>query len=446
MINIEKTIAKHNLIKKGETVAVACSGGIDSMCLLNLLMGLREKLEFQLVAINVDHNLRENSKNDSLFVKNFCDRNNIKLYSFNVDVESYCENKKVTLEQGARDLRYKAFKRMIDKHQVDKIALGHHLQDQAETILLNIFRGAGLSGACGMEYIRDNVYIRPLLNTSKTEIKAYVEANDIPFVEDETNHQNDYSRNYIRNMIMPLIRSKWSNIEGNICAFGDICRQDDEYINQQIDQRAILKENEGTVKIYSNYFVGSQSVVNRLIMKALKQIGVLSDIERRHLNIIRDMAIESENGSKISLPNGVSVIKEYNFITITNKKIKAKPFTLKLAKGNFNIPNVGVLEVENLKKIDISSHQNVFDKNKAPKDAIWRLRQDGDYIVKFGGGTKSLNEYLIDKKVPSRLRNYIPVLASGSEILVIAGVEISDNVKIDKNTIAAYGVNMVLFA
>lgn len=444
MINIEKTIVKNHLINKGERVAVACSGGMDSMCLLSLLMGLREKLEFELVAINIDHNLRENSKNDSRFVKNFCDKNNIKLFSFSVDVRKYCESKKVTTEQGARDLRYKAFKKLIDSHQVDKIALGHHMQDQAETILLNIFRGAGLSGACGMEYIRDGVYIRPLLDTSKTEIKAYVGANDIPFVEDETNLQNDYSRNYIRNMVMPLIRSKWSNIEANLCNFGAICRQDDAYITSQIDERALIVQD-NAVKIYTNYFVNSPSVVNRMILLALKKIGVSSNIERKHLNIIRDMAIESENGSKISLPNGVSVIKEYNFITITNKSIKLKQFSLKLAKGKFDIPNVGVLEVNLLRKIDIASHQNVFDKDKVPKEAMWRFRQDGDYFVKFNGGMKSLNEFLIDKKVPARLRDVTPVLAVGSEVLVIAGVEISDKVKIDKNTKSAYGVNMVMF-
>ena len=366
------------------------------------------------------------------------------MFSFSVDVRKYCENKKVTTEQGARDLRYKAFKKLIDTHQVDKIALGHHMQDQAETILLNIFRGAGLSGACGMEYIRDSVYIRPLLDTSKTEIKAYVGANDIPFVEDETNLQNDYSRNYIRNMVMPLIRSKWSNIEANLCNFGAICRQDDAYISSQIDERALIVQD-NAVKIYTNYFVNSPSVVNRMILLALKKIGVTSNIERKHLNIIRDMAIESENGSKISLPNGVSVIKEYNFITITNKSVKLKQFSLKLAKGKFDIPNVGVLEVNLLRKIDIASHQNVFDKDKVPKEAMWRFRQDGDYFVKFNGGMKSLNEFLIDKKVPARLRDVTPVLAVGSEILVVAGVEISDKVKIDKNTKSAYGVNMVMF-
>lgn len=444
MLNVEKTIVKNKLINKGERVAVACSGGMDSMCLLSVLMGLREKLEFELVAINIDHNLRENSKSDSRFVKSFCDKNNIKLFAFSVDVKKYCETKKMTTEQGARDLRYKAFKKLIDGHQVDKIALGHHMQDQAETILLNIFRGAGLGGACGMEYIRDGVYIRPLLDTSKTEIRAYIRANDIPFVEDETNSQNDYSRNYIRNMVMPLIRSKWSNIESNLCSFGSICRQDDEYINSQIDERSLIVQD-NAVKIYANYFVNSPSVVNRMILRALNKIGVTSNIERRHLNIIRDMAIESENGSKISLPNGIVVIKEYNFITITNKSVKLKQFQLKLAKGKYDIPNVGVLEVDSLRKLDISSHQNVFDKDKVPKDAMWRFRQDGDYFVKFGGVMKSLNEYLIDKKVPSRLRDVTPVLAVGSEVLVIAGVEISEKVKIDKNTKSAFGVNMVMF-
>ena len=445
MNKIEQLIINNKLIKEGETIGVACSGGQDSMCLLNVLMHLRHKLKFNLVVINVDHSLRKNSANDSMFVKNYCEKNNIKCYPFVLDINSLCSNKKVGLEQGAREGRYQVFNKLLDDKVVDKIALGHHMQDQAETILLNIFRGAGVAGACGMELNRDGRFIRPLLYTPKTEIQAYVNSNDIPFVEDETNLQNDYSRNFIRNMIMPLIRNRWQNADFTICEFGKLCKQDNEYINSQISKNAIVRESANTVKAYSSYFTNSPSLTSRLIFKALKAIGASVDIEKKHLAIVCDLAINGENGAKVNLPNGVVVIKEYGFITFTNRRLKVDLKPLKLKRGKYNIPGVGVLEVYASNVVNMDAYQNVIDAKKVDKNAVWRFRKNGDMFTKFGGGTKSLNEYFIDKKVPSRFRDVLPVLAVGNDVLAIAGVEISDKVKVDKNTKQIYGINFITF-
>ena len=445
MNKIEQFVVNSKLIKEGETIAVACSGGQDSMCLLNVLMHLTHKLKFNLVAINVDHSLRKTSANDSLFVKNYCEKNGIKLYSFVLDINKLCSNKKLGVEQGAREGRYQVFNKLLDDGVVDKIALGHHMQDQAETILLNIFRGAGVAGACGMEINRDDRFIRPLLYTPKTEIQAYVHANDIPFVEDETNLQNDYSRNFIRNMIMPLIRNRWQNADSTICEFGKLCRQDNEFINSLISKNAIVRESANTVKAYSSYFLNNPSLTSRLIFKCLKLIGASVDVEKKHLNMVCDLAINGDNGAKINLPNGVVAIKEYGFITFTNKKLKADIKPIRLKRGKFNVPGVGVLEVYISNNVDINAYQNVFDAKKVDKNAVWRFRKNGDVFEKFGGGKKSLNEFFIDRKVPARFRDVLPVLALGNEILVVAGVEISDKVRVDKSTTQVYGVNFITF-
>lgn len=445
MKKVEQLIVNNKLIKEGETIAVACSGGQDSMCLLNVLMRLRNKLKFNLVVVNVDHSLRKTSASDSNFVRNYCEKNNLKLYSYVLDIAKLCENKKMGVEQGAREGRYQVFNKLLDSGVVNKIALGHHMQDQAETILLNIFRGAGVAGACGMELNRDGRFIRPLLYTPKTEIQAYIESNDIPFVEDETNLSNDYSRNYIRNMLMPLIRNRWQNADSTICEFGKLCRSDNEFINSMISKNAIVRESTNTVKAYSSYFLNSPALNSRLVFKCLKMIGASVDVEKKHLNMVCDLAINGENGAKINLPNRVVVIKEYGFITFTNKKLKADVKPIKLKRGKFNISGVGVLEVYISNNIDLKAYQNVFDAKKVDKNAVWRFRQNGDMFEKFGGGTKSLNEFLIDKKVPSRFRDVLPVLAVGNEILVVAGVEISEKIRIDKNTKQIYGVNFITF-
>jgi tRNA(Ile)-lysidine synthase len=145
------------------------------------------------------------------------------------------------------------------------------------------------------------------------------------------------------------------------------------------------------------------------------------------------------------LPNGLSVIKEYNYITFTNRAVKANKKTYQFTKGKLDISGFGLIETFVTRKFDMGVYSHLIDASKLPKDAIWRFRKDGDEFEKFGGGTKSLSDYLIDKKVPVRLRNIIPVLASGNNILIVAGVEISEQLKVDKNTKMAYGINVKRF-
>lgn len=444
MEHILSNIKKYNLINAGETIAVACSGGKDSMALLHYLWSNRKELGCKVVAVNVDHSIRENSADDSAFVKNFCKKNGIEIYSFKVNAIKYSEDKKVSLEQGARECRYKVFEGVIHKGLANKVALAHHLQDQAETILLNLFRGTGIAGASGMDYIRDNIFIRPMLNTPQTSIMAYMGANEIPFVEDETNTEDEYNRNYIRNKIMPLLRSRWQGVDKSIANFGNNCREDEKYIQSTISKDAIIVED-GLARINASYFVYSDAYVFRLILSALKKIGIATNIETKHLKMIKSMAIEAENGTKISLVNGLSVIKEYNFITFTNRRVKTSHKKYKFKKGKLDISGYGLIETITTRKFEIGKYTHLIDASKLPKDAEWRFRKDGDMFEKFGGGTKSLSDYLIDKKVPVRLRAITPVLAVGNEILIIAGVEISNKLKVDKNTKVAYGINAKRF-
>ena len=445
MQKVLDVILKNKLINAGETIGVACSGGRDSMCLLAFLNSISSEYNFKVVAINIDHDLRENSKNESAFVVDYCNKNGIKVLSYKLNVRKFCEERKLGLEQGARDARYRVFASLIKNKVVNKIALGHHLQDQAETILLNIFRGAGLNGASGMSFMKDGIYIRPLLSTSRTEIQAYIMQNDIPYVDDDSNFSNDYSRNYLRNMIMPLIRNKWQNADEKICAFGKVCFEDNKALNNLVKQDEIIV-SDGVAKVPISNFIQDVAIVGRTIFYALKQIGCTQDIERKHIKMIKNMAMEAPNGTRINLPNGISVMKEYTYITITNKKFKRKNGVWKIARGVKNIKGFGAIETYVTRKFDFTKFTHMVDYNKIPKTAVWRYRKDGDVFEKFGGGTKSLSDYFIDKKVPKRLRDITPVLADGNEILIVAGVEISNKVKIDDQTKTAYAFNVIKFS
>ena len=438
MENIESLIESQKLIKSGDRIGVAVSGGMDSMALLNQLHKLQEKFEFDLVAITVDHCLRDNSASDAFFVVNYCKELGIRAYKFKVDVNKLAIENNQSIETAAREARYGIFKSLIKKDIVDKIALAHHLEDQAETVLLHILRGAGVAGAKGMQTMSENIYIRPMLKTSKNEIKKYINYYDIPYVQDETNFSSDFSRNYIRNIIMPKIYEKWPNASVALNNFAAACKEDDEYIQSQIIDDAIFRESKKVVKIPTTYFLNSPAITSRMIFKAFKKIGIEKDIERKHIDLIRALAISGQNGNKIKLPMDITVCKEYDFITLTNEQKEKKVGSWSFKCGTIDFNNFGKLTVKRAKELTINLDELIIDGKKLPKDIEWRYRREGDVITKFGGGTQKLKTYLVQKKIPLRQRDDIPVLASLNEVFVVAGVGISEKVKIDENTKTAY--------
>lgn len=443
MENILKIIKENNLVKRGDVVAVACSGGSDSMALLHYLKSLESELDIEVIAVHINHSIRENAERDCNFVEEYCKQNGIRFYKFKVDVPKLAKAKAVSLETAGREARYGVFDALVQKGVANKIALAHHLQDQAETILLHLFRGSGLSGMKGMDYQKDNSYIRPMLNTSKNEVLEYLKNNNIPNIEDETNFESDYTRNYIRNEIFPLLTKKWPNIVKNLVNFSKSATEDNDYIENNLNDDAMIIEDK-IAKIPLSYFIYENSIINRIIFKALHGIGVMYDIERKHIEMVKELANTSENGKRIDLPLKVTVYKEYDYITLTNKKKDEIKFNQKFeGGGEVEVPNFGKITIKRVKDFTPKPTVLYIDFKKVPKDAVWRFRKEGDVFQKFGGGTKKLKSYLIDKKIPSRERDVLPVLASGNEILAIAGIEISEKVKIEDDVKTALKIEIL---
>lgn len=438
MKKVFSIIKDKKIFKTGDTIGVAVSGGLDSMGMLHFLNENKEFWDIEVVAINVDHCIREKSSQDSFFVQDFCRNNHIRCHRFRVDALKIAREKNMGVEEAAREARYGVFDALIKKGIVDKICIAHHLIDQAETIILNIFRGAGLSGAGGMDYIRGQ-YVRPFLDLSKEEIAAYAYKNMVPHVEDESNHDSVYNRNFLRNEIFPKLRQRWPGIDQNIVSFGKSCKQDDKYIMSQATTDAIIVEA-NLVKIPLNYFIYHPSVTYRIISYALQKIGAYYDIERKHIELIKNLA-NAANGKKLDLPNGLTAIKEYEYISITQKEKQVIAEQYKFGTGKFNFADIFEISTRRTKKLNLENDVQLIDCKKLPKTAVWRVREKGDSFEKFGGGTKPLRAYLIDKKVPARLRDKLPVLADENEVYVILGVEISDKVKIDHETTFAYAIS-----
>ena len=445
MERVLNAIKANKLFAAGQTVGVACSGGADSMALLHFLNSNKEKFDIDIVCVHVDHATREFDARDASFVASYCRENFIKFHKFRVDSLVLARQKGYSLEQAAREGRYGLFDSILKRHLVDKIALGHHLNDQAETILLNVLRGSGLKGASGMSPLRDKVYARPFLDVPKEVLVNYCYQNEVPFVEDETNADNKFSRNFLRNEIMPKLRKVWTNLDESLVNFGNICRADDEYITSQMNFDAVIY-GDLIVKIPLNYFVYEPSLINRLLKRAFESMNVVANVESKHFDMVTELAIKGENGSRINLPERVTAYREYAYLTLTRRKVKERineEYAWKL--GQIKLGNFGKIKTQICKADDIGLGKLIVDAAKIPSEAVWRLRNEGDYITKFGGGTKKLKGFLVDKKVPARLRDMLPVLAVGSEVLAVASVDISNGLKVDETTKKAVGIEYTLF-
>ena len=406
-----------SVFKKGSTVAAAVSGGMDSMVMLHKLNAVKEDVGFKLAVVNVNHNLRERSAGDSRFVKTYAERLGLEFFGFSVDVKEFAAQNKLSVETAARALRYRAF----DDVNADCVALAHHMSDQAESVLMNIVRGSGINGAAGMKTVNGR-FVRPLLNVSKDEIKKYQEEHSIPFVEDETNADDAHSRNFLRNNIMPLLKQLNKRAEDNICKFAERLREDEEFLKTLAAAEEINFDN--------------ASLWKRRVVFSLNEMGVKQDIEARHLDLIKELAVSGQTGSSLDLPHGVKAVKDYGkviFIRENEEQREVNEIPFKIGDFLMNGKLISVRGGEGRFK---------FDLGKVPPDAVFRYRREGDIFAKYGGGTKKFKDFLIDKKIPQRFRDGLIVLAAGNEVLFAEGIETNGKIWVDEKTKKVYNINI----
>ena len=414
-------------VKENEIIAVATSGGSDSMALLHYAFSQSKIFGFNVIALNVEHGIRgKDSVSDTDFVKNFCLEHSIPIVCYSVDCIKKANEEKLSIEQAARILRYDCFFDAIKNGKCDKVATAHHIRDNAESVLFNLFRGTGLKGVSGIEQNFENKIIRPFLNISKEEIEDYVTKNSIPFVTDQTNFSDDYTRNFIRHKILPKIKEIFPETEKSISRFAEIARLESDYLEERALDSIVI--NQFNVKIPLTLH---PALLNRAIIIALKTLGIKKDWEKVHLDSVACL-IESQNGTKIDLPKNVVAIKEYDHICIYEEK-SAPSFNVPFRVGEFDFDGIKV----EIKQVDVPENLKngwYCDGDKIPQGAVIRTKKDGDVFTKFGGGTKSLSDFLTDKKIPLRMRDRLPVLATENNILAIFGVAISDKIKVDSTT------------
>ena len=319
---VRKTIREYNLIEKNDSIVVGVSGGPDSMTLLSILLKLKEEFNLKIYVAHVNHMLRENAIKDEEYVKEFCEKNNIEIFIKKANIFEIAQKEKIGLEEAGRNVRYNFFEEVLKKTESNKIAIAHNLNDKVETIIMNTLRGSGVSGLKGIEAKRKK-YIRPLIEIERYEIEKYCIENKINPRHDESNDDNTYTRNKIRNIVIPYIKNEFNpNIIKTLNRLSEIIKEEDEYVQsetEKIFKEILLIDEKNKIEFDPRKFNEQEKVIQKnLILLAIKKVkGSTQGIEKVNIDDIIKLC-NNNIGNKLIRPT-----KQLE-IGIKNKRIYIK--------------------------------------------------------------------------------------------------------------------------
>ena len=320
-----KTIKKFNLINKNDKIICGVSGGPDSICMLNILNDLKKDLKFEIIVCHVNHLIREEAILDEEYVVNYCKNNGIKCYVKRIDVKNYANNNKQGTEEAGRNVRYQFFEEIFQKENANKIAIAHNKNDKIETIIMNMLRGTGVSGIKGIEPIRENKYIRPLIETERIDIERYCNDHNLEPRIDKTNFINDCTRNKIRNIVIPYIKKEFNpNIVNTIDRLSCVIEEENRFLENKVANlfnEIKIKESDGFIVLNLKEFNKQDLVIKkRLIIYAInKTIGNAQNIEKVNIDDIIKLC-EKNIGNKYLMPNkNIKILVNKNQIFFESK-------------------------------------------------------------------------------------------------------------------------------
>ena len=319
---VRKTIREFNLIEKNDSIVVGVSGGPDSMTLLSILLKLKEEFHLKIYVAHVNHMLRENAIKDEEYVKEFCEKNNIEMFIKKANISEIAQKEKIGLEEAGRNIRYNFFEEVLKNTKSNKIAIAHNLNDKVETIIMNTLRGSGVSGLKGIEAKRKK-YIRPLIEIERYEIEKYCIENKINPRHDESNDDNTYTRNKIRNIVIPYIKNEFNpNIIKTLNRLSEIIKEEDEYVQsetEKIFKEILLTDEKNKIEFDPRKFNEQEKVIQKnLILLAIKKVkGSTQGIEKVNIDDIIKLC-NNNIGNKLIRPT-----KQLE-IGIKNKRIYIK--------------------------------------------------------------------------------------------------------------------------
>ena len=435
-------IRRNRLLAPGDRIIVALSGGADSVCLLVVLNELKETLGISLKAVHVHHGLRgEEADRDSAYAKELSRSLGVPFSSARVDAAGYAKEHRMSVEEAGRHLRYEIFEKERMEFGGNKIAVAHHADDQAETILYHLFRGTGLKGLGGIRPVRDRI-VRPLLSVGKEEILAYLKEKGISYCEDSTNSHTDYARNRIRNFLLPAIREQINpRVSENILHAGEMAAKADEYLEKQAehflkDWGTKTTDETGAVTAYAvgaDRLLKEDDIIKTYVLRAMIRSvrASMKDITLTHVESVKAL-LSAQKGKQVDLPGKLLAVRISDGLWIKNKNQKESVDHSK----NQPLPNVDfrVFSYKKGQEIPKNGYTKWFDYDKIKCTLSVRYRKSGDYMTLAGGGRKTVKAFMIDEKVPREERDKIPLIADGSHVLWVIGYRISEYYKITDDT------------
>jgi len=438
-----RTIRKQRLLQPDDTIVVAISGGADSTALLDLLSRL-PGYNLHLIAAHLNHCLRGNDSDaDEDFCRQLAARYKIPFESGRVDVRGLAESWQLNLEDAGRRARITFLDELREKYVATVVALAHHADDQAETILMRLLRGSGMTGLSGMEYRNARNYIRPLLEITRDNIEEYLLERKLTWREDASNSDKAYLRNRIRHELLPLLEEYNPAIRSCLVATSSIL-SDDESLLGELTERAFGEacriEGGKIVCRIEQLRMLNPALLRRVLRHAFKLLaGTLERMSRRHIDAISSVIDSDRPNSRLDLPQRVKAVREYNRLLLkqsTETIPETVPDLLIKVPGYYPLPEFGSLKIGISvppASLDTLPADTVFlDLGKFPFP--WRVRTflPGDRIIPFGmNGRKKVKDIFIDRKIPLSERKRIPLLFCGTDLIWVAGVCVSELCRIN---------------
>lgn len=446
----------------GDRVIAGVSGGADSVCLFLMLLELREKIGFDLIAVHVHHGLRgEAADQDQRFVEALCEQHRIPLEIFRVNLESIAKKRKQSLEEAGRMVRREAFDSVCKKYGGNKIALAHHQNDNAETLLWNLSRGTGLDGLGGIRPVNGK-FIRPLLCMNRKEIEEYLAKRKQSYCIDETNAGTDYTRNKLRHLVLPILEEQVNSAA--VRHMNETMEQIwelQEYMQEQVEaayQECVQEHFEKAcwIQIQQKSFETFPELIKKMVIrKGMEQVGGKKrDLSHKHVDVMMEL-MNKQVGRTLDLPYEMHAKRNYEGIRLEKQRTysfgeEKKAEIMQECMSELNIPGETILADRNLKlrckilekpknlsikDIPQKIYTKWFDYGIIKSSLYIRTRQAGDTIViDEKGHQKKLKNWFVDEKIPKEVRDSQLLLAENNEILWVLGHRMSQAYQVKQST------------
>lgn len=452
---INRTVSSYNMLSGKKLVVVGVSGGADSMCLLHFLVSNSDFYGIKVIAAHINHCLRgEESDKDCAFVIEQCKKLGVQCFVKKADVAQISNREKIGTEECGRKIRYDFFNEIIDKfsdkyedkfiYKSSVIATAHTASDNAETVLLNITRGCGIDGLCGIPAVRGNI-VRPLINVTRKQVEKYCLINGVPYVTDSTNLTDDYSRNKVRLNVLPELSKINPDVVGAVNRLSSIISRDVSYIKNSVEYE-YNRCADGKMLDLEKMSAVDKDILPEIIKYAVsKNLGITA--EKKHIDLIEKI-IEQGNGAvcprkniEIRITDGYLVFKDNSNCSNSNDKVKFTAQPVKLGATyyfNGKIYSVSKKKSETpflCNKINKKLLNQLISYDIISCGTVLRNRQSGDFFRPFGRNcTKSLKKLFTEMKIPQSERSTRMLLADGSKVLWIEGIGISQESAVNSDT------------